>query len=102
MRHSFLGFLFFDIYVGWLVLALICLLVGCIIADYKTPIEDKRYELSYRGEVIHCRVVLPHQADGKVSHWYGVINLTQCDNGKEYFGVTDVEVLKRPKCGYGG
>jgi hypothetical protein len=89
----FLGMYFTLIVVG---------IVALVVKEFTTPIEARRYELLYEGQIIKCKVQFPHYADGKMSRWSGTVNLTQCENGKDYLGATNVQVLKYPDCKCGG
>lgn len=84
---------------------MIAMVIGLGFLIYKnatTPIEAKRYELVYNGETVKCQVEFPHYPDGKMSRWGGTVNLKNCEDGKDYLGATNVQVVKYPECGCGG
>lgn len=64
--------------------------------DEKYP-DRVRSTVGYRGQIKRCVIEYPHQADGKSSFWYGVVNLTRCADGKDISAATDVEILSTPK-----
>jgi len=83
-------------------LVFVILIMGLLIKYAAMPIEKKWYTLNYQGQVVRCLVEFPHYADGKMSRWSGTVNLKQCEDGKDYLGATNVQVLKYPECGCGG
>lgn len=84
----------------YLAVGVVC--VGVMIYKYEVmPLSQKWYTVKYQGEILRCLINFPHYADGKMTRWTGGVNLVECENGKEYLGVTDVEIIKRPDCDCG-
>ncbi len=86
----------------FMVTCFVVMIAALLIKEANTPIEAKRYTLLYNGQTVKCKVQFPHYADGKMSRWSGTVNLTQCEDGKDYLGATNVQVVSYPECGCGG
>lgn len=63
--------------------------------DHKHP-ERKRSLVKYKSEIRRCEIEFPHHPDGKMSIWYGTVNLINCDKGHSVAGATNVEILESP------
>ena len=76
----------------------ICLGLGYAIYDSFHP-ELLRSVVRFQGEVKKCKVEFPKQADGKMSFWYGVVNLTDCEDHRDIAGAVNVEIIEKAKRG---